>query len=83
MVERESGSRNKGKIVGIRGPILDVEFSHGKIPDIYNALEIIRPGRRNSYYEKRIVAEVQQSIGNNQVRAIAMSSTDGLYRGVL
>ena len=81
MIEKESGGRNKGKIVSIRGPILDVEFSPGKIPSIYNALEIIRTGKSNSYYEKRIVAEVQQSIGNNQVRAIAMSSTDGLYRG--
>ena len=59
MIEKESGGRNKGKIVSIREPILDVEFSPGKIPGIYNALEIIRTGKSNSYYEKRIVAEVQ------------------------
>ncbi len=73
---------NKGRIISIRGPVLDIEFPPGKLPDIYNALEIIRPEDKSVYYKKKVVAEVQQSIGNNQVRAVAMSSTDGLQRGM-
>jgi F-type H+-transporting ATPase subunit beta len=73
---------NKGRIISIRGPVLDIEFPPGKLPDIYNALEIIRPEEKSAYYKKKVIAEVQQSIGNNQVRAVAMSSTDGLQRGM-
>jgi F-type H+-transporting ATPase subunit beta len=73
---------NKGRIISIRGPVLDIEFPPGKLPDIYNALEIIRPVDKSAQSGKRVVVEVQQSIGNNQVRAVAMSSTDGLQRGM-
>ena len=73
---------NKGRIISIRGPVLDIEFPPGKLPDIYNALEIIRPLDKSTQSGKRVVVEVQQSIGNNQVRAVAMSSTDGLQRGM-
>jgi F-type H+/Na+-transporting ATPase subunit beta len=73
---------NKGRVVSIRGPVLDVEFAPGNLPDIYNALEIIRPKDKVRYYKEKVVAEVQQSIGSNQVRAVAMSSTEGLERGM-
>ncbi len=73
---------NKGRIISIRGPVLDIEFPPGKLPDIYNALEIIRPEDKSTQSGKKVVVEVQQSIGNNQVRAVAMSSTDGLQRGM-
>ena len=73
---------NKGRIVSIRGPVLDVEFSPGNLPDIYTALEIIRPKDKVLYYKEKVIAEVQQSVGNNQVRAVAMSSTEGLERGM-
>ncbi|MCG9479523.1 MAG: F0F1 ATP synthase subunit beta [Actinomycetia bacterium] len=72
--------QEKGLIVSIRGPVIDVEFSPERIPEIYTALKISKPlpeGR-----EESIVAEVQQSIGEGKVRAVAMSSTDGLYRGM-
>ncbi len=71
---------NIGVIISIRGPVLDIEFSKGKIPEIYTALEIYKPDG-GSEKKERIVAEVQQSIGKNRVRAVAMSSTDGLARG--
>ncbi|MGM0368490.1 MAG: F0F1 ATP synthase subunit beta [Actinomycetota bacterium] len=71
----------KGVIISIRGPVLDIEFSKGKIPEIYTALEIYKPDDGTGNKEK-IVAEVQQSIGNNRVRAVAMSLTDGLARGM-
>lgn len=65
---------NKGKLVQIIGPVLDVKFAD-KLPNIFNALEIYLD-------DKRIVAEVQSHLGDNTVRAIAMSSTDGLRRGL-
>ncbi|MBE3036234.1 MAG: F0F1 ATP synthase subunit beta [Candidatus Atribacteria bacterium] len=73
---------NKGRIVSIRGPVLDVEFPPGKLPDIYTALEITRPKEKMLYYKNKVVLEVQQSIGANQVRTVAMSSTEGLERGM-
>lgn len=77
-----SSGLNKGRIVSIRGPVLDVEFAPGNLPDIYTALEIIRPKDKVRYYKEKVVAEVQQSIGSSQVRAVAMSSTEGLERGM-
>lgn len=62
-----------GKIVQILGPVVDVEFPPEQLPEIYNALETRIDGRR-------LVLEVQQHLGNNWVRAVAMSSTDGLKR---
>lgn len=66
---------NKGKIVQVIGPVIDVKFDK-EIPDIYNALEVY-----NENGEK-LVAEVHSHTGNNVVRAIAMSGTDGLKRGM-
>ena len=70
---------NKGKINQIIGSVLDVSFEGGKLPEIFNALEI------NTTIEgkpTRIISEVQMHIGGNVVRAIALSSTDGLVRGL-
>ncbi|MCB0032458.1 MAG: F0F1 ATP synthase subunit beta [Anaerolineales bacterium] len=64
-----------GKVSAIRGVVLDVEFPDGDLPEIYEALEIERP-------KGRLVLEVQQHLGNNLVRTVAMDSTDGLGRGV-
>ena len=69
-----------GKIVQIIGPVLDVEFQSDDLPEIYNALEI--KGTTDSGQAIRVVVEVQQHIGRNQVRAVAMSSTDGVVRGM-
>jgi len=69
---------NKGKIVEIIGPVLDVEFTES-LPAIYNALEI-DAGTEDA--KIHLVAEVQQHLGDNKVRAVAMDSTDGLARGM-
>src|SRR5438128_8455118 len=66
---------NAGRVVQVIGPVLDVEFEPEKLPELYNALVIEQPG-------VRLVAEVQQHIGRNQVRAVAMSTTDGVVRGM-
>jgi F-type H+-transporting ATPase subunit beta len=72
--------KNIGKVVQVIGPVLDVEFAPEHLPDIYNALRIqaTTPGGT----EVRVTAEVQQHIGRGQVRAVAMSSTDGIVRGM-
>ncbi len=67
--------QNLGKIVAIRGVVIDAVFE-GDLPAIYNALEISMPN------DTKLVAEVQQHLGDNQVRAIAMDATDGLARGL-
>jgi F-type H+-transporting ATPase subunit beta len=71
---------NVGKIVTIIGPVLDVEFEPESLPELLTALEVKTEG--NGGPAIRVVAEVQQHIGRNQVRAVAMSSTDGLVRGM-
>jgi F-type H+/Na+-transporting ATPase subunit beta len=69
-----------GSVVQVIGPVLDVVFEADNLPEIYNALEI-----RTEGYDggpgTRLIAEVQQHIGRGQVRAVAMSSTDGVMRG--
>src|SRR5512135_3058002 len=70
---------NEGKIVQIIGPVVDVEFGE-KLPEIYHALSV--------EYElpfqgkTRLTLEVQQHLGDNWVRTVAMSTTDGLRRGI-
>src|ERR671925_548029 len=67
---------NVGKIVQIIGPVLDVQFEEGRLPEIYHAVKVRHPEGND------VIGEVQQHLGNNWVRAIAMSSTDGLRRGM-
>jgi F-type H+-transporting ATPase subunit beta len=69
-----------GRIVQVIGPVVDVEFEPEHLPELYTALEIADEG--NGRPPVRVIAEVQQHIGRNQVRAVAMSSTDGLVRGM-
>jgi F-type H+-transporting ATPase subunit beta len=70
-----------GRIVQVIGPVVDVEFDPEHLPEIYTALEIADEGD-GGRPAVRVIAEVQQHIGRNQVRAVAMSSTDGLVRGM-
>ncbi|KAL6496062.1 hypothetical protein OROHE_027569 [Orobanche hederae] len=69
-----------GRIVQIIGPVLDVAFSPGKMPNIYNALVV--NGRDTAGQPINVTCEVQQLLGNNRVRALSMSATDGLMRGM-
>ena len=71
---------NKGNIVQVIGPVVDVEFPAGdRLPKIYNALEIEYEVNGNP---TKLTLEVQQHLGDNWVRSVAMSSTDGLKRGM-
>jgi len=70
---------NKGKITQVIGPVVDVEFEPGKLPEIYHALKITNPALSGE--EWNLVVEVAQHLGENTIRAIAMDATDGLVRG--
>src|SRR5205823_4998798 len=67
---------NKGKIVQVIGPVVDVEFAEN-LPGIYSALTVENPVQNS-----RLTLEVQQHLGDNWVRAVAMSTTEGLKRGM-
>lgn len=69
-----------GKVVQVIGPVIDVQFTPGFLPAIYNAIEIAVTGEDNK--KSKVVAEVMQHLGDDTVRCVAMSSTDGLTRGI-
>jgi len=74
---------NTGKIVQVIGPVVDVEFDPGKLPAIHNALEVKAQQTKDIFsYSERLVIEVAQHLGESRIRAIALSSTDGLIRGM-
>ena len=63
-----------GKVIQVIGPVLDIQFKDGELPELLNAIEIDNHGQK-------LVVEVAQLTGDNVARCIAMSSTDGLVRG--
>jgi F-type H+-transporting ATPase subunit beta len=72
-----------GKIVQVIGPVVDVAFETGQLPAIYNALEVQGVESKDIFaYSSKLVLEVAQHLGESQVRAVAMASTDGLTRGM-
>lgn len=73
-------SKNLGRITQIIGPVIDVAFSPGKMPSIYNA--IVVSGKNEAGSDVYLTAEVQQLLGDNCVRAISMNATDGVMRGM-
>ena len=78
MAAKQQSDSNVGKVIEIKGVVLDVVFP-GQLPQIYNALEIQLGSNGES---RTLVAEVQQHLGDDRVRAVAMDATDGLARGV-
>ena len=79
MTTAVAAEKNVGSVVQVIGPVLDVEFAPDHLPEIYSALLV---EDSTGALPVRLVAEVQQHIGQNQVRAVAMSSTDGVVRGM-
>ncbi|MBA2563956.1 MAG: F0F1 ATP synthase subunit beta [Gemmatimonadetes bacterium] len=76
-----AGERKSGTVVQVIGPVLDVEFPSDAVPEIFTALQLSSEGGEGAP-ELRITAEVQQHLGRNRVRAVSMSSTDGVVRGM-
>lgn len=73
-------SQLEGKIIQIIGPVVDIEFESGKLPMIYNAIKIPRTSVEG--IQEDLIVEVQQHLGEDRVRTVAMDSTDGLIRGM-
>jgi F-type H+-transporting ATPase subunit beta len=73
--------KNVGKIVQVIGPVIDVEFEAGHLPEIYNALHVVSDGQHGTAVLD-VVCEVEQHLGENRVRAVAMKATDGMQRGM-
>ncbi|GAB6179327.1 F0F1 ATP synthase subunit beta [Desulfotomaculum defluvii] len=73
---------NVGHIVSVIGVVVDVEFAPGQVPDIYSAVKIRTEDQADKSQEWNLTLEVAQHLGNNRVRCIAMSSTEGLKRGM-
>ena len=76
----EQSAQKPGRIVEIKGVVIDVVFPEG-LPEIYNAVSIDIPAREEQE-ARSLIAEVQQHLGDDRVRAVAMDSTDGLARGL-
>jgi hypothetical protein len=76
----EQSAQKPGRIVEIKGVVIDVVFPEG-LPEIYTALRIDIPAQ-DGQEARSIIAEVQQHLGDDRVRAVAMDSTDGLARGL-
>jgi len=77
----DQADRNVGTVVQVIGPVIDVEFEAGHLPDIYHALHVVSDGQGGAA-PIDVVAEVEQHLGENRVRAVAMKPTDGMQRGM-
>jgi len=73
-------ANNEGVIAQVIGPVVDIDFEEGNLPSIYNAIKI--PRKSIEGIDEDLIVEVQQHLGENRIRAIAMDSTDGLVRGM-
>lgn len=80
MTNETANTRNVGKIVQVIGPVVDIVFAKGQVPNIYNALNIRSTNAAGK--EVAVTVEVQQLLGDNAVRAVAMLPTEGLMRGM-
>ncbi len=74
-------ANSEGKIVQVIGPVVDIDFEDGNLPAIFNAIKIPRTSLEGK--EEELTVEVQQHLGENRVRTIAMDTTDGLVRGMV
>src|SRR6185295_8245415 len=82
-ISRRSEVVSVGKVIQVIGPVVDVEFPPGQLPAIYNALRMELPeDKKTGRPEIRVTLEVAQHLGENRVRGVAMSTTDGLVRGM-
>ena len=72
---------SKGRVVQVSGPVVDIEFEHGHLPDILNAIKIESKAENAGERDINLTVEVATHLGDNLVRCVAMSSTDGLVRG--
>ena len=82
MVKASTVAQKNGRVVQVIGPVVDIEFETGQLPAIYNAVRIQSDDQAVNGTEIDVITEVQQHLGENRVRAIAMKPTDGMQRGM-
>src|SRR5215212_8814637 len=73
-------AQKTGKVVQVIGPVVDVEFEGGHLPEIYNAVRVVSDGKAGTALD--VICEVEQHLGENRVRTVAMKPTDGMQRGM-
>ncbi|GIP35552.1 F0F1 ATP synthase subunit beta [Paenibacillus sp. J2TS4] len=73
---------NKGRVLQVMGPVIDIEFERGQLPEILNAVKIHKPSTSANEPEINLTVEVAVHLGDNVARCVAMSSTEGLVRGI-
>ncbi|RXJ02694.1 F0F1 ATP synthase subunit beta [Anaerobacillus alkaliphilus] len=73
---------NKGRVTQVMGPVVDVKFNRGELPEIYNALKISHKAQHAGEVDIELTLEVALHLGDDSVRTIAMASTDGVVRGL-
>ena len=81
MSKEKKKYKNEGKVIEVIGPVVDIEYEKGKLPEIYNAIEVVSDGFDVAKPIK-IITEIQYHLGENRVRSISMHPTDGLVRGM-
>jgi F-type H+/Na+-transporting ATPase subunit beta len=81
-MEQPAAPERVGRVVQVIGPVVDVEFEGGHLPTIYNAIRISSRGENPGEPTMDVIAEVEQHLGENRVRAVAMKPTDGMQRGM-
>src|ERR1051325_2843170 len=81
MATEVAAKQKVGKVVQVIGPVVDIEFADGHLPDIYNAVHIVSDGTAGSA-KMDIICEVEQHLGENRVRTVSMKPTDGMQRGM-
>src|SRR5881296_3793143 len=75
-----AAAQKTGKVVQVIGPVVDIEFEDGHLPEIYNAVRIESAGKGGQAID--VIVEVEQHLGENRVRTVAMKPTDGMQRGM-
>jgi len=77
----QTSSQHPGRVVSVIGPVVDLEFESGHLPAIYNAVRVVSDGAEGST-PFDVILEVEQHLGENRVRTVAMEPTDGMQRGM-
>ena len=73
---------SKGNVIQVMGPVVDIQFESGSLPEIYNAIIIQHKAKSKGEKDLKLVVEVATHLGDSIVRCVAMASTDGLVRGM-
>ena len=71
------GQKNIGEVVEVIGPVIEAKFESGKLPEVKDAIKVV-----DEKHDREVIVEVMNQVGDNRVKGVSMSSTDGLVRGM-